>query len=259
MTALAIVTGASKGLGRAMAIGAANSLSLSRLVLVSRSKEGMEETNKLVLSSHPSLHSSIHSLDFSDLDRLENNVKALFKELDPTKFKHIYLFTNHGALYPIAPLRTISDFQSVRKDIDTNITSVIFLSSLFLQHFSPSAVPSPPHLFLINTSSLCAVKAFTAWSIYCAGKAARDMIQSCIAQEEDVKYVKTLNYAPGPCDTDMQKSVRENAGHAPTREVYANMHKEGKLIDTHVSVQKLMRLLVENTFESGAHLDYFDP
>lgn len=127
MSALAIITGASKGLGRAvsysfflsfftlfplmrydkgffilfsfliytinttirirrldftnMAVEAAKSLSLSRLVLVSRSKEGLEETNKHVLSSHPSLHSSIHSLDFSDLDHLENNLKALFKEV----------------------------------------------------------------------------------------------------------------------------------------------------------------------------------
>ena len=125
MTALAIVTGASKGLGRAVsflsllsfllslfcffssllfsflaifllcilflfkchielakiAIEAAKSLSLSQLVLVSRSKEGMEDTKKQIHSSHPSLHTSIHSIDFSDLDHLENNVKSLFKEV----------------------------------------------------------------------------------------------------------------------------------------------------------------------------------
>jgi hypothetical protein len=38
--------------------------------------------------------------------------------------------------------------------------------------------------------------------------------------------VKTLNYAPGPCDTDMQKDVRENSEHAPTREFYAELHRK---------------------------------
>jgi hypothetical protein len=40
--------------------------------------------------------------------------------------------------------------------------------------------------------------------------------------------VKVLNYSPGPCDTDMQKQVRETTGHAPTSEFYTNFHKEVK-------------------------------
>eukprot|EP00026_Physarum_polycephalum_P012963 Phypoly_transcript_13316.p1 GENE.Phypoly_transcript_13316~~Phypoly_transcript_13316.p1 ORF type:complete len:261 (+),score=51.68 Phypoly_transcript_13316:112-894(+) len=258
MTALAIVTGASRGIGRAIAIEAAKSLSLSRLVLLSRSKEGLEETNATVLSSHPSLNSSVHVVDFSDLDRLENNLKSLFKELDPAKYKKIYLFANHAVLDPIAPLRDLKDFARVRKDIDTNVTSVIYLTTLFLQHFSPSSLTSPPHLFLVNISSLAAIQAFAAWGIYCSGKAARDLLYACVAKEEDAKYVKVLNYAPGPCDTDMQKQVRETTGHAPTNEFYTNLHKEGKLVNVHDSVQKLIKIITENKFETGAHIDYYD-
>ena len=35
-----------------------------------------------------------------------------------------------------------------------------------------------------------------------------------------------MNYGPGPCDTDMQRAVRETTGHAPTHEYFTNLHKE---------------------------------
>ena len=35
--------------------------------------------------------------------------------------------------------------------------------------------------------------------------------------------MKTLNYAPGPCDTEMQKEIREH-GEGPTKETYRDMH-----------------------------------
>lgn len=71
---------------------------------------------------------------------------------------------------------------------------------------------------VVNVSSLCAVQAFDSWGIYCAGKAARDMYHSVLAQEQTKKQesgatasaekILVLNYAPGPLDTDMQKEIR---------------------------------------------------
>lgn len=47
----------------------------------------------------------------------------------------------------------------------------------------------------MNVSSLCAMKPFKNWALYCSGKAARDMMFQVLALEEP--DVRVLNYAPG--------------------------------------------------------------
>lgn len=70
---------------------------------------------------------------------------------------------------------------------------------------------------------------------------------------------KTLNYAPGPLDTDMQRELRESeALHPPTREWSLEAFKDGKLVTPEASAAKCVRILGEDRFESGAHLDFYD-
>ncbi len=58
-----------------------------------------------------------------------------------------------------------------------------------------------PERTVVNVSSLMALRAQETWSLYCSGKAARDMFFQVVAEEE--KGVTVLNYAPGPVLTDM--------------------------------------------------------
>jgi hypothetical protein len=37
------------------------------------------------------------------------------------------------------------------------------------------------------------------------------------------------------------------------------MKQEGKLVDAAVSAARLLRLLAEDTYTSGAHIDFYDP
>lgn len=47
----------------------------------------------------------------------------------------------------------------------------------------------------MNISSLCAREPFPSWALYCAAKAARDMLFRVLAVEEP--GLRVLNYAPG--------------------------------------------------------------
>lgn len=60
-----------------------------------------------------------------------------------------------------------------------------------------SAFPDSPGLSktVVNISSLCALQPFKGWALYCAGKAARDMLYQVLAAEEP--SVRVLSYAPG--------------------------------------------------------------
>ena len=116
---------------------------------------------------------------------------------------------------------------------------------------------------IVNVSSLAAIKPFETWSIYCAGKAARDMYHKTLAEElktkSNIRSVKVLNYAPGPLDTNMQKEIREGKlVDKNTQEFFINMKKENQLVDLMVSASKLISAMSSRPFENGDHLDYFD-
>ena len=61
---------------------------------------------------------------------------------------------------------------------------------------------SKPKIYVLQTSSLCAVMPIKSWGMYCVGKAARDMYFRVLAIEDPDLAV--LSYAPGPLDNDMQ-------------------------------------------------------
>lgn len=56
----------------------------------------------------------------------------------------------------------------------------------------------------------------------------RDMLMGIIEVEakEEGRDVKTLNYAPGPMDTDMQKVMREDNSHGPSKEFWKQQKAE---------------------------------
>lgn len=73
-----------------------------------------------------------------------------------------------------------------------NLTSMLCLTSSILKAF-----PDSPGLSrtVVNISSLCALQPFKGWTLYCAGKAARNMMFQVLATEEP--SVRVLSYAPG--------------------------------------------------------------
>lgn len=134
-----------------------------------------------------------------------------------------------------------------------NLTSMLCLTSGTLNAF-----PDSPGLSktVVNISSLCALQPYKGWALYCAGKAARDMLYQVLAAEEP--GVRVLSYAPGPLDTDMQQLARESSKYPEIRNGLQKLKSNGKLVDCGTSAQKLLSLLQKGTFQSGAHIDFYD-
>ena len=124
---------------------------------------------------------------------------------------------------------------------------------------------------LVNISSLVAVSNdFAGMGIYSAGKAARERYHSLMGVEglgsgggtgtttkttEPPFRWKTLNYAPGPLETDMTVRIKQTLElDEGLRSRFANL----ELLDPSDSALKLVKLLDENRFESGSHIDYYD-
>jgi sepiapterin reductase len=89
------------------------------------------------------------------------------------------------------------------------------------------------------------------------------MYHTVLAKEQlkfpDRRKLVTLNYAPGPLDTDMQKEIRESEHlDKETKELFQTMKDNNQLIDPNDSADKLSRLIISGSFESGSHIDYYD-
>ena len=82
--------------------------------------------------------------------------------------------------------------------------------------------------------------------------------EASIREGPDSKRLKCLNYAPGPIDTEMQRQIRHDMPNVPLKQQYHDMHTQGQLIDPNVSARKRIRLLIEDSYESGSHIDFYE-
>lgn len=91
---------------------------------------------------------------------------------------YYYLINNAGSL---GDLNDSSNFNliSVQRNMDLNVTSMLFLTSRVLHQLESHATG----LIIVNISSLAAIQPFECWGIYCVNKAARDMFIRVIAEE----------------------------------------------------------------------------
>ncbi|KAI8821430.1 uncharacterized protein EV422DRAFT_42299 [Fimicolochytrium jonesii] len=266
---LVLITGASRGFGGALALQFAKSpLARSQptdFVITARDEQGLAATKSLILEQQRSSEGTAKAgeggvaltaksilTDFSRLD-LEAVSDEVLRGLPrpPTDYSQAYLFNNAGSLGKLARFSTLTA-ADMTSALHLNVTAPMVLTAAFLRHFASSGTK----LSIINISSLAAIQAFDCWSLYCVGKAARDMMHSAIATEQP--DVRVLNYAPGPLDTDMQTAIREEMPDVPTRSVFINMHEEKKLVAPEVSSRVLFHLLEKDEFKNGSHADIYD-
>lgn len=102
---------------------------------------------------------------------------------------------------------TLADAAEINSYWALNLTSMLCLTSSILRAF-----PDSPGLSrtVVNISSLCALEPFKGWTLYCAGKAAREMMFKVLASEEP--GVRVLSYAPGRWDITAIPVPLEPAG-----------------------------------------------
>ena len=199
---LFVVTGASRGIGRAIAVAVAqrskfggndNSPILrdrDELTLVLVARSSLDETERAVAGASPGAAVRIesHRVDLSDLESLPSTVGPIFGRLAADgSYGSCTLISNAGSVEPIGTVASISgadgssssaSMKALRSSIDLNVTSSIWITSQFVSAFSGCN-----YMRVVNISSLCAVDPFATMSVYCAGKAARDMFHQVLAKE----------------------------------------------------------------------------
>ncbi|XP_062065633.1 sepiapterin reductase [Lepus europaeus] len=253
--AVCVLTGASRGFGRALAPLLARLLAPgSLLVLNARNDEALRQLEVELSAGRPGLRIMRVPADLGAEAGLQQLLGALRELPRPEGLQRLLLINNAGTLGDVSKnFVNLSDPAEVNGYWALNLTSMLCLTSCILKAF-----PASPGLSrtVVNISSLCALQPFKGWALYCAGKAARDMMFQVLAVEEP--SVRVLSYAPGPLDTDMQQLARETSVDPDLRKRLQELKARGELVDCKESAQKLLSLLQKDTFKSGAHVDFYD-
>jgi NAD(P)-dependent dehydrogenase (short-subunit alcohol dehydrogenase family) len=197
---VAVVTGASRGLGAGLAVHFA--AAGMRLGLCARHRPTLAVATRPtarqghVISAELPLRAAV---DVTDPDAL-----AAFTDEVVERFGAIHLWVNNaGVLAPIGPLAD-ADPVSVARNIEVNVTGVLHGSALFARHVRGRRGGG----VLVNISSGAGTRPYSGWGPYCAAKAAVDQLTRVIALEEASHGLLAYSVAPGVVDTDMQAAVR---------------------------------------------------
>lgn len=143
------------------------------------------------------------------------------------------------------------DLRDLQRTMSVNVYAIFLLSQAFINTFNDALK------HVIHTSSLAALEPFPSWSAYCMSKAAADMMHRSLCHENP--EVKVLAWAPGPLRTDMiDAAIADSRSDASLASHFGKLRAKQRLVLPEVSADKLMAILLEQRFENGDHIDFYE-
>jgi short-subunit dehydrogenase len=183
-----LITGASRGIGRAIAEKlAAKDV---ELLLHGRDTVALAQTRKAVESHCAKVALLIHDLATSA------GVSDLMAEVGN---EPIRLLVNNAGVAVVKPFTEITPIEW-EQTIGVNITAPIMLT----QHFAPRM---PPGSSIVNILSVAAKKGFPNWSAYCMSKFALEGFSQCVRDELRDRKIRVINVYPAATDTEIWDQI----------------------------------------------------
>ncbi|XP_014671548.1 PREDICTED: sepiapterin reductase-like [Priapulus caudatus] len=252
-----IVTGGGKGLGYSIVVNLASRFASGSVIAIAgRTEANLLRTQEYVESHYPEISVQPLVVDLCLRDTYDDIFPTIFslQSINAEDFQQVMLIHNAGTLGDITHTAIQQDdTRAVRRNLDLNIGSTMLLTAAFFKFFPDR---TRFKTYVVNISSLCAIQPVKSFSMYCTGKAARDMFFRVMAEEEP--DVRVLSYAPGPLLTSMTTHIIDHVGDKDTKQMFKDMKDNEQLLDCDTSMMKFVCLLEDDKFESGAHVDYYD-
>jgi short-subunit dehydrogenase len=183
-----LITGASRGIGRAIAEKlAAKDV---ELLLHGRDTVALAHTRKAVEPQCAKVALLIHDLATSA------GVSDLIAEAGN---QPIHLLVNNAGVAVVKPFTEITPIEW-EQTIGVNITAPFMLT----QHFAPRM---PTGSSIVNILSVAAKRGFPNWSAYCMSKFALEGFSQCLRDELRDRKIRVINVYPAATDTQIWDRV----------------------------------------------------
>ena len=237
---LYIITGASRGMGLAMA---EQLLSAEHTLLcISRHRHESLSTRADTLGCSLEQWSMDLERGVEVADRL-----ALWLESRPAgSFASATLINNAGILPNIGPLSASNPLDLTRA-MRVGLEAPLLLTAAFLRATALWEVPRK----VLSISSGLGRRAMASQAAYCAAKAGLDHLTRCLALEEILKPngAKVCSLAPGVVDTDMQLHLRSaDAAAFPDQKNFLDLQSKGQLATPTQAASRVLAYLARPDF-----------
>src|SRR5205823_3259689 len=183
---VAVVTGASKGIGAAIALHLAAE-GAAVVVNYASSKAGADRVvGEINGSGGRAVAVQADVSKPADIRRLFAEAKKAFGTLD--------VLVNNAGVYEFMPLEAVTP-EHFRKQFDLNVLGLILATQEGIKHFGPSGGS------VINISSVAA-RGLAMASVYSGTKAAVDAVTRSLAAELGPRQIRVNSINPGMVETE---------------------------------------------------------
>jgi 3-oxoacyl-[acyl-carrier protein] reductase len=184
---VAVVTGASKGIGASIAEHLAAE-GANVVVNYSSSKEGADRVvGAIVGKGGKAIAVQGNVAKQADILRLFAEAKKAFGQVD--------ILVNNAGIYEFAPLESITA-EHFHKQFDLNVLGLLLTTQEAVKHFGPSGGS------IVNISSVAATSAPPTTSVYSGTKAAVNAVTRALAQELGPRQIRVNSINPGMVETE---------------------------------------------------------
>lgn len=190
---VALVTGASSGLGRAFALALAERG--VRVFLVARREAKLHEVVEEI--GRAGGDAAYHVTDVRIVPALYDLVDVLL-----ARYKKLDILINNAGIGYRAPLSEMTRSQ-VAETIETDLNAAIYLTQAALTALLRTA-PSD----IVNVSSIAGLEGFAEGTVYCAAKAGLVGFSRALAQELKPAGIRVTTICPGSIDTEFFERFR---------------------------------------------------
>ena len=193
---VAVVTGASKGIGAAIArrFGTEGA---KVVVNYATDKAGAEQVVKdIEYAGSKAVAIKANVASAKEVEQLFTEAKKAFGKID--------ILVNNAGVYEFRPLEQI-DEQHFRKHFDLNVLGLLLASKAAIQNINGDGGS------IINVSSIASKTPPAGSSVYSATKGAVDVLTRSLAVELGAKKVRVNTLAPGFTDTEGVRAMPEDS------------------------------------------------
>jgi 3-oxoacyl-[acyl-carrier protein] reductase len=184
---VAVVTGASKGIGASIAVHLAKEGAAVVVNYGSSKQEAERVVAAIVGEGGKAVAVQANIAKHADIQRLFAETKKAFGRLD--------ILVNNAGIYEFLPLENVTA-EHFYKMFDLNVLGLILASQEALKYFGPKGGS------IINISSVAATSAPATTSVYSATKAAVDAVTKALAKELGPRNIRVNSINPGMIETE---------------------------------------------------------